>query len=226
MHKINLFFEEKMKKIVVPAVIAKSQEELDGILEKISGNANLVQLDIMDGHFVPNQSLDFEFQLPRGKCIYEAHLMVNDPDKWIKSFGKRMDTIIAHFESPTTSPSTIKLIKSIGKKAALALNPETKIEQIADYLDDLDQVLIMTVNPGFYGSPFLPEVMAKITKLRQIRPELDIEVDGGIKPETIAMVDQAGANLFVSGSYLVKSDNMRERIDILYGMIQDVELPA
>ncbi len=137
-----------------------------------------------------------------------------------------MDTIIAHFESPTTSPSTIKLIKSIGKKAALALNPETIIEQIADYLDDLDQVLIMTVNPGFYGSPFLPEIMAKITKLRQIRPELDIEVDGGIKPETIATVDQAGANLFVSGSYLVKSDNMRERIDILYRMIQDVELPA
>lgn len=215
-----------MKKIIVPAIIAKSQEELEGILEKISGNADLVQLDIMDGDFVPNHSLDFDFRLPQEKYTYEAHLMVSDPDKWIESFGKRVDTIIVHFESAATSPNTIKMIKDIGKKAALALNPETEIQQIAEYLDDLDQVLIMTVNPGFYGSPFLPELMAKITKLRQTRPELDIEVDGGIKPETIAIVDEAGANLFVSGSYLVKSDNMRERIDILYGMIRDVELPA
>ena len=209
-----------MKKIVVPAVIAKNQEELEGILEKISGITDLIQLDIMDGYFVPNHSLDFDFRLPRGKYTYEAHLMVRDPDKWIESFGERMDTIIAHFESPVTTLATIRRIKNIGKLAALALNPGTEIEQIADYLDDLDQVLIMTVNPGFYGSPFLPEVLTKITKLRQIKPELDIEVDGGIKPDTIAMVNQAGANLFVSGSYLVKSDNIQDRINILYRMIE------
>ncbi len=215
-----------MKKIIVPAIIAKSQEELEGILEKISGNADLVQLDIMDGDFVPNHSLDFDFRLPQEKYTYEAHLMVSDPDKWIESFGKRVDTIIAHFESAATSPNTIKMIKDIGKKAALALNPETEIQQIAEYLDDLDQVLIMTVNPGFYGSPFLPQIMLKITKLRQTRPELDIEVDGGIKPETIAIVDEAGANLFVSGSYLVKSDNLQQRINLLYRLIQDTGLPA
>jgi ribulose-phosphate 3-epimerase len=220
---MNPFYEEKMKKIVVPAVIAKDQEELEGILEKIPGNIELIQLDIMDGHFVPNHSLDFDFRLPRGKYMYEAHLMVRDPDKWIESNGERMDTIIAHFESPTTSPSVIERIKKIGKKAALALNPETEVEQITGYLDALDQVLIMTVNPGFYGSPFLPEVLTKITKLRQIRPELDIEVDGGIKPETIERVDQAGANLFVSGSYLIKSDNMQDRINALYKMIEDTE---
>jgi ribulose-phosphate 3-epimerase len=213
---MDLFYEVKMKKIVVPAVIAKNQEELEGILEKIAGIADLIQLDIMDGDFVPNHSLDFGFRLPQGKYTYEAHLMVRDPDKWIKSRGDMMDTIIAHFESPITTPATIKRIQEIGKKAALALNPETEIERIADYLDSLDQVLIMTVNPGFYGSPFLPEVLTKITKLRQMKPELDIEVDGGIKPDTIGMVDKAGANLFVSGSYLVKSDNMQERINVLY----------
>jgi ribulose-phosphate 3-epimerase len=218
---MNLFSEENMKKIVVPAVIAKNQEELDGIFEKISGHADLVQLDIMDGHFVPNHSLDFDFRIPQEKHTYEAHLMVDDPNLWINSYGSKMDTIIAHFESPTTSMDTIHSIKKMGKNAALAVNPETEIEEIVDYLDDLDQVLIMTVNPGFYGSPFLPEVMAKITKLRQLRPELDIEVDGGIKPETIAMVAQAGANLFVSGSYLVKSDNMQERIQVLHTKIQD-----
>lgn len=213
-----------MKKIIVPAVIAKSQEDLEGILEKISGNANLIQLDIMDGEFVPNHSLDFEFRLPQEKHTYEAHLMVNDPDEWIESFGMGVDTIIAHFESPTTSPNTIHLINKMGKKAALALNPETEIEKLSDYLDDLDQVLIMTVNPGFYGSPFLPEVMGKITKLRKMKPDLDIEVDGGITPETIEMVEEAGANLFVSGSYLVKSDNMQDRINILYRKIQDAPL--
>lgn len=215
-----------MKKIVVPAVIAKNQEELDDILEKISGRVNLVQLDIMDGKFVPNQSLDFDFRLSQEKYAYEAHLMVNDPDEWIESFGNRVDTIIAHFESEKTSQDTIALIKNMGKKAALALNPETEIEQITDYLDDLDQVLVMTVHPGFYGSPFLPEVMEKITRLRKMRPELDIEVDGGIKAETIEMVDEAGANLFVSGSYLIKADNMKERINILYRMIRDTQRPV
>ncbi len=219
---MDLLGEEKVKKIIVPAVIAKNQAQLEGIFEKIAGYADLVQLDIMDGRFVPNRSLDFDFRLPQRRYTFEAHLMVDDPDEWIKTYGKRMDTIIAHFESPNTSLNTIRSIKSIGKKAALALNPETGTELIADYLDVLDQVLIMTVNPGFYGSPFLPEVMGKITQLRKMNPDLDIEVDGGITPKTIGMVNEAGANLFVSGSYLVKSDNMQKRINSLNRMIQDV----
>lgn len=210
-----------MKKSIVPAVIAKNQNELDEIFQKISGHSERVQLDIMDGNFVPNHSLDFDMRLPQGKFRYEAHLMVDDPNGWIKAFGNQVDIIIAHFESATTSPKTITAIKSLGKKAALALNPETEIDQISEYLDSLDQVLIMTVHPGFYGSPFLPEVMGKIKKLRQMRPQMDIEVDGGIKPETIEIVDAAGANLFVSGSYLVKSDNIGERIGILYKKLRD-----
>jgi ribulose-phosphate 3-epimerase len=215
-----------MKKIIVPAVIAKNQEELEGILEKISDNADLVQLDVMDGEFVPNHSLDFDFLLPKGKHMYEAHLMVNDPDKWIETFGTRVDTIIVHYESPGTSLDTIRSIKKLGKTAALAMNPETEIERIAAYFDHLDQVLVMTVNPGFYGSPFLPEVMEKISTLRKMKPRMDIEVDGGITPQTIEMVDKAGANLFVSGSYLVKADSMQDRISTLYRMIQDAELPT
>ncbi len=218
---MNLFCEEKMKKIVVPAVIAKNQEELETILEKIKSHASLVQLDIMDGKFVPNHSLDFDFHLPREKYTYEAHLMVENPDKWITSYAKKVDTIIAHFESSATSLNTVKLIRNMGKKTALALNPETDIEQIAGYLDDLDQVLIMTVHPGFYGSPFLPEIIEKIRDLRHLKPELDIEVDGGIKPETIKMVNEAGANLFVSGSYLIKSNSMQDRMKGLYRMIQE-----
>jgi ribulose-phosphate 3-epimerase len=215
-----------MKKIVVPAVIAKSQGELDGIFEKIAGHADLVQLDIMDGYFVPNRSLDFDFHLPSDNYTSEAHLMVDDPDKWIVTFGEKTDTIIAHFESPRTTLDTIRAIKNLGKKAALAVNPETKIEAIDGYLKYLDQVLIMTVNPGFYGSPFLPEVMGKISFLRKMKPDLDIEVDGGITPDTIEKVNDAGANLFVSGSYLVKSDKLREHMDILYTLIEKDSRPT
>lgn len=212
-----------MNKIIVPAVIAKNQEDLEGILDKIDDHAGLIQLDVMDGKFVPNYSLHFDFRLPLEKHVYEAHLMVDDPDSWIGSFGKRVDTVIVHFESASFSRQTLRSIKAIGKKAALALNPETDIDNVTDYLDDLDQVLIMTVNPGFYGSPFLPDVMGKISQLRMMKPNMDIEVDGGIAPETIELVNKAGANLFVSGSYLVKSDNLQDRIKTLYQMIRDKE---
>ena len=207
-----------MKKMIVPAVIAKDQEELNAILQKISGNIDLVQLDVMDGKFVSNHSLDFDFELDE-KRKYEAHLMVESPDFWIETYGTRINTLIAHFEATLNPEKTIRIIKNMGKKAALALNPETEIEQIMDYLDDLDQILIMTVHPGFYGSPFLPKVMDKIARLRQLKPELNIEVDGGIKPETIAMTNQAGANMFVSGSYLVKADNMGERVNLLLDIV-------
>jgi ribulose-phosphate 3-epimerase len=210
--------EREMKKIIVPAVIAKDQEALNAILQKISDNVGLVQLDVMDGKFVPNQSLDFDFELD-GKYKYEAHLMVKAPDFWIETYGNRIDTIIAHYEATPNPEKTIRIIKNLGKKAALALNPETGIEQVMDYLNDLDQVLIMTVHPGFYGSPFLPKVMDKIAQLRQLRPELDVEVDGGINPETIVLTNEAGANMFVSGSYLVKADNMEERVKLLLDMV-------
>jgi ribulose-phosphate 3-epimerase len=203
-----------MKKIIVPAVIAKDQEELNAILQKISSNVDLIQLDVMDGKFVPNHSLDFDFELD-GKYKYEAHLMVEAPDFWIETYGNRIDTIIAHYEATPNPEKTIRIIKNLGKKAALALNPDTGIAQVTDYLNDLDQVLIMTVHPGFYGSPFLPKVMDKISQLRQLKPELDVEVDGGINPKTIVMTHEAGANMFVSGSYLVKADNMEERVRLL-----------
>lgn len=215
------FGGERMKKRIIPAAIARSQEELDKIFQKISGHSEMVQLDIMDGEFVPNHSLDFDFRLPQKRYRYEAHLMVEDPDAWIESSGNKADTIIAHFEAAATSPKTIQAIKQLGKKAALALNPETEIDHILSYLEVIDQVLIMTVHPGSYGSPFLPEVMGKIKKLRQMRPEMDIEVDGGIKPDTIELVDEAGANFFVSGSYLINSNNIQESIGLLYSKLRD-----
>jgi ribulose-phosphate 3-epimerase len=204
-----------MKKIIIPAVISKTQRELDDIFSRIRDSARLLQLDIMDGKFVPNNSLDFDFKLPEKKYLYEAHLMVDKPETWIDEYWPRVDTVIAHFESVENPERIIESVKDKGKKIAFALNPETGIDSILSYLDRIDQVLIMTVKPGFYGSEFLPEMSDKIRKLRKLRPDLDLEVDGGIKPETIEKVNEAGANMFVSGSYLINSNEVEERIRIL-----------
>jgi ribulose-phosphate 3-epimerase len=204
-----------MRKIIIPAVIAKTQKELDDIFSRIKDSARLLQLDIMDGEFVPNNSLDFDFRLPEKKYLYEAHLMIDDPEKWVDENWERVDAVIAHFESVKNPERIIESVKTKGKKIAFALNPETDTDLILNYLDDIDQVLIMTVNPGFYGGKFLPEMSDKIRRLRKLRSDLDIEVDGGIKPDTIEEVCDAGANMFVSGSYLVNSDDVKERIRIL-----------
>lgn len=209
-----------MKKVIVPALIAKTQKELDDILSKIKDSASLLQLDIMDNKFVPNNSLDFDFRLRQKKYQYEAHLMIENPEKWVDENWRKVDTIIAHFESVKNPERIIEFIRSKGRKVAFALNPETAIEQIKNYLNRIDQVLIMTVHPGFYGSKFLPEILDKIRKLRELHPELDIEVDGGITPETIEKVNAAGANMFVSGSYLIKSENIKDRINILKNKVK------
>ncbi|MFB0565074.1 MAG: ribulose-phosphate 3-epimerase [Candidatus Aminicenantaceae bacterium] len=208
-----------MKKIIIPAVIADSQEKLDEIFSKIMDSAHLLQLDVMDGKFVPNKSLDFNFRLPEKKYQFEAHLMVENPEEWIERNWQKVDTLIAHFESVKSPQEVINSVKNKRKKMAFALNPETDTDQIKDYVYDLDQVLIMTVHPGFYGSPFLPETLEKVARLRKLKPDLDIEVDGGIKPDTIGQADKAGANMFVSGSYLIRSDSVQERIDVLKSKI-------
>ncbi len=209
-----------MKKIIIPAVIAKTQQELDSIFGKIGGHASLLQLDVMDGKFVPNNSLDFDFKVPAQRYQFEAHLMIENPGEWVDRNHEKVETIIAHFEAVTNPQRLLESIRSRQKKAAFALNPETEIESIREYLLEIDQVLIMTVHPGYYGSPFLSEMMDKIRTLRELRPDMDIEVDGGIKPDTIEMVAEAGANMFVSGSYLIRSDNIQERINTLKNKIR------
>jgi len=204
-----------MDKKIIPAIIAKNQDELDEKLSKVENHFDLVQLDIMDNKFVPNCSLFFDFSLPKMNCKFEAHLMLQNPGKWIKKNGDKVDTILVHYESDYNLDEIIEIVKKKGKKIGIVLNPETAIENISSFIDELDQVLIMTVNPGFYGSPFLPDMLDKISKLREMNTNLDIEVDGGITDKTIGLVDRAGANMFVSGSYIVKSENVSKAIENL-----------
>lgn len=203
-----------MKYRIVPAIIAESQDELDDRMGKVKNHASYLQLDIMDGVFVPTHSLDFDFKLPPADYQLEAHLMISNPEEWIDENWKRFDTILVHIES-CKNPE--KLIRTVNQKIKLgfALSPETPLDRIKKYLDDIGQVLVMTVNPGSYGKRFLPEALDKVKELRNIKPDLDIEVDGGINPETIKGAYEAGANIFVSGSYIMKFDNIKEAIDIL-----------
>ena len=209
-----------MKKMIIPAIIAKNQNELDERINKVKDYVELIQLDFMDGDFVPNESINFDFQLPKTNCKSEAHLMVSNPIEWIEKNYYKVDMVLAHFESIKNPQEVIDLAKKKNKKIGFVLNPKTTIDEIKNYLDQLDQVLIMTVNPGFYGSPFLPEMLDKITELRKLKPDLDIEVDGGVTDKTIGLVNEAGANMFVSGSYIVKSDNVKKAVDTLKKIVE------
>lgn len=204
-----------MKKKIIPAIIAKTQEEFEEKINTVKDYVEIIQLDFMDGEFVPNESINFDFEIPKTHCSFEAHLMIRNPAEWINKNHSKVDTILVHFESCSNHSDVISLVKSKNKRVGFVLNPETSIESISKYLDDLDQILIMTVNPGFYGSPFLPDMLKKISKLREIKPDLDIEVDGGITDKTINLVDDAGANLFVSGSYIVKAENIKTAVTSL-----------
>lgn len=201
-----------MIKVVVPSVIAETQAELETVFSRVKDIAELFQLDVMDSKFVPTSSIDFNFTLPGGEYRYEAQLMVEEPNKWIEMNGEKVDTIIAQIESVRDPEIFIEFVKQRNKRVGFALRPETDIIQVRDYLENIDQVLVMTVHPGYYGGEFLPVTLDKVRKLRELRPELDIEVDGGIKPETIIQADAAGANMFVCGSYLVRADTIEERV--------------
>lgn len=210
----------KNRKMIIPAIIARTQKELDKHLSKVEGYSELVQLDIMDGTFVPNNSLDFDFDVSGSNISFEAHLMITDPMGWIEKNWWKVDTIIVHFESCEKPLDIIRFVKEKGKKIGFAIIPETAVNIVKPYLDDIDQLLIMTVNPGFYGSKFLPESLCKISEARKLKPYLDIEVDGGVTPDTIKLINDAGANMFVSGSYILKSDGIKEAIDPLKKLIQ------
>ncbi len=196
---------------IIPGIIAKNQMELNDKIEQVKDEVERIQLDIMDGIFVGNKSLDFDFWLPKTDCQFEAHLMVADPDDWVERNWQKAGIILVPAESCKHIKELIDFLKG-KKKFGLVLNPETSLDRVRDYLDEIDQILIMTVTPGFYGSEFLSKPLEKVKELRRLKPDLDIGVDGGLSPETIKKAFDAGANLFVSGSYIFRSENPKEAI--------------
>lgn len=202
-------------KQIIPSLIATSQEELCKRFDKVKNYFGTFHLDIMDGKFVKNKSLFFYFALPKKRFAYEVHLMINNPQGWIKKNWGKSNLIIFHIESFKNEKKikeVIKFIKSKRKKVGIAINPKTKVKKIIPYLDLIDRVLIMSVNPGKYGSKFLPNNLNKIKEIKKLKPKLEVEVDGGINDKTFAFVKKSGANKFVVGGYLQKSEDVKRDI--------------
>lgn len=199
-----------MRYKIIPTLIAKNQKELNLILDKYKNYFNYFQVDVMDGKFVKNKSNWFNFKLSKN-CKYEAHLMVDNPERWIIKNYKKFDVLIANFERVKNPMKLIEFVKDKNKKIGFAINPETDIKNLYPYLTHLDRILILTVHPGRYGAEFLPKSLVKIKVLRRVFKG-DIEVDGHINPTTIRLCKNAGANLFAVGSYLKDSDDIQNAI--------------
>lgn len=200
---------------IIPAIIADNQKDLEGRVNKVRDFVKIIQLDFMDNSFVPNKSLWFDFVLPPSNVVFEAHLMVKKPMSWIEKHLNEIDIFLIHYECDDDLDETIDLVRDADRSVGLVINPETPVENIIPYIDRLDQVLVMTVTPGFYGSPFLPDMLEKVRYLRSEYPYLELEVDGGITKDTISQAALAGANKFVSGSFIVKSDDPQKAINQL-----------
>ena len=198
-----------MKQQIIPSIIAHSQKELNERISKLKKHTRYLHLDIMDGEFVPQTSLEFDFKIPK-KIKTEAHLMINSPKPWLVHNHNKIKCVIVHYKSETHIHDFIKLAKKYKLKVGLAINPEVPSEAISQYLKLVDKILIMTVKPGKYGSPFLSETLNKVKHLRELNSKIDIEVDGGINPKTLKLCKQAEANQFVVGSYLQRSKNINK----------------
>jgi ribulose-phosphate 3-epimerase len=209
-----------MKQKILPSIMAKNQKELDLDFKKLKGIVKELHLDVVDGKFAKNKAMSFNFKLKKD-FSYNIHLMVKDTKKWVNlCLKKNIQTIIIHPEVADDLNALIKKIKEKKRKVGLALKPETKVKEVKDFLKDVDYVLILTVHPGFYGAKFLSAPLKKIKQIKKINPKIKIIVDGGMDPKTIKKAVKAGADLFVSGSYVTKAENPKERIKILLSSLK------
>ena len=185
----------------------------------------MIHVDVMDGHFVPNLTIGppvIKALKKHSSVLFDVHLMISPVHEYIEAYSNAgADIITIHPEATNNLVSSISKIKELKKKVGVSLNPETKIDIILDVLDKIDLVLIMSVNPGFGGQKFMPEVLTKISKLKKIQNEknlnFDIEIDGGINFENSKIVKEAGANILVSGTTIFKSNNgdIKKNIELL-----------
>lgn len=207
-----------MKYEILPSILGADLGHLaDDLRRAEASGADAIHLDIMDPTFVPNMSFGpsiVDFCRKTTPNFYRnVHLMMNRPDLYLEAFAKAgAQTIQIHVEADCNLHTELKRIRALGIKAAIVLNPETPIERLTPYLDEIDEALVMTVHPGFGGQKFITDCLPKISWLRERKPELDVMIDGGGNAETIPLAAQAGANQFVAGSYLFKQTDMKAAV--------------
>ena len=216
-----------MKNIQIsPSILSADFSQLGTEIKRLEeGGADMIHVDVMDGHFVPNLTIGPPvIKALRKHCSlkFDVHLMISPVHKYIEAYADAgADIITIHPEATQNLRESIKTIKDLKKKVGVSLNPESKIELITEFLDQVDLVLIMSVNPGFGGQKFMPEVLDKIKQLKKIQQDkhlnFDIEIDGGINFENCKIAIDAGANILVSGTTVFKSNDgdIKKNIDLL-----------
>ena len=210
--------------IVAPSLLSANFAHLARDIDRLNeAGCQMLHLDIMDGHFVPNISFGSSIVKtlrPLTKMVFDVHLMISEPDRYIDAFKDAgADIITVHAEASTHLDRSVSKIRQLGIKAGVSLNPSTH-ESCLDYvIDKIDMVLIMTVNPGYGGQSFIEEMVDKISRVKKTITErnlnVDIEVDGGINHKTVAKVTEAGANILVAGSAFFGSENPSEFVRVL-----------
>ena len=216
-----------MKKIQIsPSILSADFSQLGNEIKRLEeGGADMIHVDVMDGHFVPNLTMGppiIKALRRHTKLLFDVHLMISPVHKYIQDYADAgADIITIHPEATEDLKSSIQYIRGLNKKVGVSLNPETKIDLITNLLHEIDLVLIMSVNPGFGGQKFIPEVLDKIKELKKIKDqknlEFDIEIDGGINFDNNKLAIEAGANILVSGTTIFKKNNgnIKKNIDLL-----------
>ena len=216
-----------MKNIQIsPSILSADFSQLGSEIKRLEeGGADMIHVDVMDGHFVPNLTIGppvIKALRNQSSLKFDVHLMISPVHKYIDAYANAgADIITIHPEATENLEDSVKKIKELKKKVGVSLNPKTKIDVIKNFLDKIDLVLIMSVNPGFGGQKFMPEVLTKIKDLKKIQKDknlnFDIEIDGGINFDNCKIAIEAGANILVSGTTVFKSNNgdIKKNINLL-----------
>jgi len=216
-----------MKKIKIsPSILSADFSQLGNEIKRLEeGGADMIHVDVMDGHFVPNLTMGppiIKALRQYTSLPFDVHLMISPVHNYIQDYADAgSDIITIHPEATVNLKESIELIKKLGKKVGISLNPKTKINVITNFLNEIDLILIMSVNPGFGGQKFMPEVLDKIKELKKIKDQknlnFDIEIDGGINFNNSKLAIEAGADILVSGTTIFKNNdgNIKKNIDLL-----------